>query len=157
MSRKPPLSAKAASLLADLKANGSSRQSQYVETLVETAKKRKILSETALERKLAREEAEREDGPSMSFVTKEYQEKLESQDMGILLKGAEKVDSTTTTTISSKPQEKKMESQPVIDAAELIRRREARRAARVAPPSNLTEEMIEAARQRARQRLGIMT
>lgn len=168
------LSAKAAALLADLQANVSeTRKSQYIEGLVESAAKRKKTSELALERKIAREEQEGT-APTMSFVTRAYEEKMQQarESTGepssardpLLLRKAERIDAYSSSLSGSKskqPTSTSTSSMPTISvsstayAHELIKRREARRSARLAPTSRLTPEMIEEAKQRARERLGI--
>ena len=154
-----PLSSKAASLLADLKANAPQRESQYIGGLVQAAEKRKQASELAFERKLA----QNEDGsaPTMTFVTKAYEEKLDQigddkRMLAPLLKGAERVEASKETS-NNRPTTSTNQSaaaSKAIDPEELIRRREARRLARKAPPSTVADDMIEAARARARLRLG---
>jgi len=159
-----PLSAKAASLLADLKANAPQRESAYIGNLVETAAKRKRASELAFEKRIARE-AEEEGAPTMNFVTKSYEEKIQKAQEAtgesvsaesVLLRNAEKIDSSATKSLgTTSSRVSSGNTRRGIDTTELIRRRDARRAARKAPASRLTEEFVEQARQRARQRLGV--
>jgi hypothetical protein len=151
-----PLSSKAASLLADLKAGAPQRESQYIGGLVQAAEKRKQASELAFERKLANEEG----SASMSFVTKAYEEKLDrigDERVAPLLRGAERVDASKELGKQKPWRESASMSTNIkaVDPEELIRRREARRLARKAPASMVTDELIEEARSRARQRLGI--
>jgi hypothetical protein len=76
MSNKP-LSSKAASLLSQLKSNVTqSSKSQYIEGLVENAAKRKLATEAALERQLAKEDTGSTEVLQV-FVTKDYEAQVE--------------------------------------------------------------------------------
>ena len=163
--RNKPLSDKAKALLADLKGNAPKGKSQYVEKLAESAAKRKLANEAALEKKLAREETERSDdgAPQLRFVTEEYSKKIEQAKKdgvtdhlveSVFMKNAERI---TNSASLSRTEEKKTETtsnlQQRVSVNELIKRRDARREARLAPPSSLTPEIVAEARSRAMHRL----
>jgi hypothetical protein len=156
-----PLSSKAAALLADLKSHGSSAQhgeSKYVGGLVEAAEKRKLASEVAYEKKLLAEAQDSEGAPTKSFVTKAYEEKLDSigKEAVALLRGAEKIEAAQLSSNKRPRREEEHARAGGVDARELERRREARRMARTAPTSRLSKEVVSNATDRALKRLGLL-
>jgi hypothetical protein len=175
--QKKSLSAKAQALLSELKSNVPEQQSEYIEKMVENAEYRRKQAELAYEKKLLEELNESNEGkPQMTFITKGYEEKMgetinglgdEGREMerlksSLLFMNAERIDSAAAPASAAAKHEKEkhnkltssLASSTYVDAEELIRRRNARRAARVAPPSRITQEMILAATKRAKIRLG---
>lgn len=160
MSRPPRrLSSKAAALLADLNAHASEKESQYIGGLVQAATRRKAAAEAAFEKKQV-EQASGDHVP-LSFVTKEYQEKLEASKQVLddssleraVLQNAEVVDATAAGKTWSKSSTSLPHVHTQVQVEQLIAKRDARRSARLAPATKLSDEMIEQARQRAIKRL----
>lgn len=166
---KPPLSAKAQALLGQLKAHAAPGQkSQYVETLVENANKRKLASELAMERKLLREDPNSAGAGVQVFVTKEYADQVAATERawgedsrGRFIHG-ERVDgggggggkrahrATTTTAKEDGPSPQELANQ-------LVQKRLDKRLSRLAPASSrLTGAVLADLTARARARLGYM-
>ena len=158
MNNNKPLSDKAKSLLQTLKSSAPEKKSQYIEGLVESANRRRVATEAAIDRKFAREEAERGDSSNtLTFVTKDFETR--NQDSGdrlverVFVQNAEKIDASK----HHKPRNNSAAAAaPVkkVELSELLKKREERRSKRIAPPSKLTPELIEQARERAIKRLG---
>ncbi|KAH9261879.1 hypothetical protein BASA81_000535 [Batrachochytrium salamandrivorans] len=158
---KPPLSAKAQALLSQLKAHAvPGQRSQYVETLVENANKRKLASELAVERKLLREDPTNSAGVQV-FVTKEYADQVAATERawgedsrGRFIHG-ERVDGSGGG--GGRVHWRKEEDGPSAQdlANKLVQKRLDRRLGRLAPTeSRLTPSVLADLTVRAKARLG---
>lgn len=156
-------------------------KSLYIDNLLEQAKKRKLIAEQAYEARIMRDreaEVEVHGKPSESFVTSGYEARLKERsraEKGLegdleshptreamlgfrhapatASSAATGATTTTTTNSTSRPAlSTAANNAPPPDPEQLKRQREARRAARVRPPTRLTRQAIEAFRERAAAR-----
>lgn len=160
MSNKP-LSEKGAKLLAQLKANVTQTQkSQYVQSLVETAAKRKLASELAMERKLAREDEANGLEELTVFVTKDYTDQVEAtqrllgqEHAGDRFTKGEQINASENETYRAPLRNNTVAIDAAALAEELKQKRLQKRLSRLAPQSRVNEQMISEARARAEKRL----